>query len=215
MIKGGVEVTSRAEILEQVTKMLTLARQATPGMWDMDCNGAEDGKPTLHAVVRGENGGLIRYILARLNSARWRNAEQTQKDARFISACSPAHIIKLLTNLLVAFDRCDCLKTEAGQKDAEIAGLREQVKDLHLGRVTVTLPVSTDPEFWFEGVFQHRRYERALERVLLDEAGKSGIHIVIKTAEAAADEEGARYADGACSSVSLPTIETNQLEKKN
>lgn len=154
--------------MDKLSELKAAAMAATPGPWFVHEKPCEDGN---YGIDTSDNEWTAEAVVwwGFARESIWR-----EEDARFIAAANPAAVLALLAELEAKTLDGRCIEQErelfrvertAHQQHAQ--DLEKRIAELEAKLATpVRLPNKNDDEFWFDGVFQVARFDRAVERAV-------------------------------------------------
>jgi|GEM_PF-6409177 len=180
----------------KLSELKAAAMAATPGPWILDDDSWSDGDNANVSTEERYDGHFISIAQIEGGGSESGldepfSAEQ-QANARYITAANPDVVLALLAELEAKDKRIANLEFEQGgygysvledlngkiKHIAELEAYNARLRDWNLGlaqescelqaklSTPVRLPSKNDDEFWFDGVFQVARFDRAVERAV-------------------------------------------------
>lgn len=174
--------------MDKFSELKAAAMAATPGPWFVHEKHCEDGS---YGIDTSDNEWTAEAVVwwGFARESIWR-----EEDARFIAAANPAVVLALLAELEASKKSNAFLKEQlaklanfnpdwdmleacreswrevaAALKEAEakLEAKDKCITELEAKMATpVRLPNKNDDEFWFDGVFQVAKFDRAVERAI-------------------------------------------------
>lgn len=178
--------------MDKFSELKAAAMAATPGPWILYDDSWSEGDNANVSTEERYDGRIV--SIAQIEGGGSESgfdepfSSEQQANARYITAANPTAVLELLAELeakdkrIVALERINQAQDDhINQQQDRIESLEKKNGDLGQGlqaaekriaglvarlATPVRLPNKNDAEFWFDGVFQVARFDRAVERAV-------------------------------------------------